>query len=499
MPTLTLYRGTGLDPGHKNIIDPAKRNDFFARLMVAGDYSDIEIAGELVAEDPFEISVRLTSLKFSSNEYDYAVIDQPGHGYFIEFVREDAQYDIAIYRATHDRISDLMAFNFRAVTLEQSTAIGAGTGGIDIPPILSGQSTPESVFRGDKVWLAAVCHDSGTIVRSGEHTVAFFEATEDILFWGARMARLTSAVYKRPGETQDTTLTIDAVTACYVVPYELLKMTGENLVSATLYSDYPGVIGDGFPGFIFSAHIDTTSGMDPEAALTGVYTGSILATDPRYSFGIGNRSVFVKLPEIGTINYAVTAVVTPVGGVSVGLEVNGAFYDLTPSLKFSAIYTAEDAQTRAISAAGNLISGAVGAASAIASGGAAHIIASGTQIAGQTVATLASGRAYSFGGGGFPSSCYLYGGDSSAPILFSGVAIFRFNCQNSEARTNSAKLRGHSGYMYAGSLSLASKSPTAPGYFRGSGISVPHNEEAERMLRDGVTVWTSYGVGVLYD
>ena len=487
---LWMYKGTGLDSGHKNIIDPAKRGAY----INTWPHTAANIRANIIGEE-LDIQLNEADLEAPYCQYDYAFETSTNCFYFVRLTRKDDNRGIVFFNLTRDILPDFPSVTFKSATLTQSTAISLSDGGIDIPPIISGQGTPQAVFEGG-VWIAAICSDSGTLIRSGEHTIALVHVEDlgQVSTYGAMMARLTSASFTRPGASSSVTLSIDGVTGAYVIPERLVGDLPPNVVDAVLNTDYPGQTLP-ISGKIFSTFADGNN-LNPENGINKSYSHLVSSTNPSKSLAIGNIACMVKLPEIGATSVQFICNITPSFGVSVSMTVNGAIYDLTPTLKIGAVYTAEDAQTRTISAAGNLISGAVGAASAIASGGAAHIIASGTQIAGQTVATLASGRAYSLAGGNFPASCTLYDG-STSPLLFAGVALFRFDCKNTVAREMAVKMRGYSGSSFFSEVRLASAGVRKPGYFSGQGLPVPYNALFEEMLANGVTVWPESGVGVL--
>lgn len=487
---LWMYKGTGLDPDHKNIIDPAKWHDY----INAWPHTPVNISASINGEE-LDIQLNSEDLDKPYSQYDYAFETSRNCFYFVRLTLKDDARGIVFFNLKRDILPDFPAVNFKSATLTQSTSISLSDGGIDIGPIISGQGTPQSVFEGG-VWIAAICSDSGTLIRSGEHTIAmvYVEELSQAATYGAMMARLTSAVFTRPGASSSVTISIDGVTGAYVIPEQLVGELPAYVVDASLNTDYPGQTLP-ITGKIFSTYSDVNN-LNPEKGINKSYSYLVSSTNPSKSLAIGNIACMVKLPEIGATSIQFICVISPASGVSVSMTVNGAIYDLTPTLKIGAVYTAEDAQTRNISAVGNLISGAVGAASAIASGGAAHIIASGTQIAGQTVATLASGRAYSIVGGNFPASCTLYDG-STSPLIFAGVALFRFDCKNSVAREMAVKLRGYSGNAFFSNVVLSSVGDRRPGYFRGDGFPVPYSPIFYEMLKSGVTVWPASGVGVL--
>ena len=487
---LWMYKGTGLDPDHKNIIDPAKWSNY----INAWPHTPVNISAPIAGEE-LDIQLNAEDLDSPYSQYDYAFETSRNCFYFARLTRKDDARGIVFFNLTQDILPDFPAVTFKNSLLTQSTAISLSEGGIDIAPLISGQGTPRAVFEGG-VWIAAVCTDSGTLVRSGEHTIAmaYVNDLSQAATYGAMMARLTSASFTRPGASSSVTLSIDGVTAAYIIPEQLVGELPAYVVDATLNTDYPGQTLP-ITGKIFSTYSDINN-LNPEKGISKSFSYLVNSTDPSKSFAIGNLGCTVKLPEIGATAIQFLCVITPASGVSVNMTVNGAIYDLTPTLKIGAVYTAEDAQTRTISAAGNLVSGAVGAASAMASGNPSYAISSGIGIAGQTVATLAGGRAYSIIGGNFPASCTLYSG-SASPLIFAGVALFRFDCKNTLAREMAVKLRGYSGNAFFSNVTLSSVGDRRPGYFRGEGLPVPYIPIFHEMLKNGVTVWPASGVGVL--
>lgn len=487
---LWMYKGTGLDPDHKNIIDPAKWNNY----INAWPHTPVNIPAPITGEE-LDIQLNTEDIDYPYSQYDYAFETSRNCFYFVRLTLKDDARGIVFFNLKRDILPDFPSVTFKSATLTQSTSISLSDGGIDIAPLISGQGTPQAVFEGG-VWIAAICSDSGTLIRSGEHTIAmvYVEDLSRAATYGAMMARLTSAVFTRPGASSSVTISIDGVTGAYLIPEQLVGALPAYVVDAALNTDYPGQTLP-ITGKIFSTYSDINN-LNPENGISKSFSYLVNSTNPSKSLAIGNLGCTVKLPEIGATAIQFICSITPASGVSVNMTVNGAIYDLTPTLKIGAVYTSEDAQTRTISAVGNLVSGAVGAASAMASGSPAHAISSGVGIAGQTVATLAGGRSYSIIGGNFPASCTLYSGTAS-PIIFAGVAIFRFDCKNTLAREMAVKLRGYSGNAFFSNATLSSVGDRRPGYFRGDGLPVPYNPIFYEMLKNGVTVWPESGVGVL--
>lgn len=489
MATLKLYQSTGLDPAHKNIIDPSVRNDFFSKWASVDSTID-----RAIFNDGEQICARVS--KDTATRIDYAIVENGGtlYYYFCRLSRIDAYKGLAFFELTRDTLSDYAEISYKCAALTLSTTINADNGGIAIEPVINGFYRVSTPFSGGVAIIAEIS-DSGALLRGGEHSYVIVKniPLDEATTVGAIIARTTSIQYTRPGDSDAVTLSVDGVRAVYVIPSALIpEKYPAGVVPAVISSDYPGA-SLGITDAVFASPYLSLQNEFPEYVIRRTYKSAISNTAGTVFF-IGNKGLSVKIPDVGKVNYEVTFSATPAGGVSVSMSVNGVFYDLTPSLKLDAVYTNEDAQTRAIGAVGSLVSSAIGAGSAIASGG-AYAVTSGVSIAGQTVATIASGRAYSFTGGGFPASCTIYTG-SDTPTIFPGFALIGFSCQNATAREYSLKTVGRSGSVFLSSLILSANGKN-PGYYKGTGTPTPYRDELAEILENGVTVWGANGVGVL--
>ena len=485
--TIYLFKETGLDKNYRNVIAHA---DFSAWVNARKTLPTTAVF--TVPKRTFFDGDTLDLSPIDNYPlYDYAVAIDGNNitGLFIEPVFADST--IVRYSVTLDRWSALPSARFVDFTIEQSTIYELNFGRIPLAFEGSGWYSVSTPFDG-KCWAIALVSDSGTFARTGTHSfiaVGPIDSPYDAYAVAVDLARCTSVT------AAGKTYTIDSVSGSYVIPAGILPAAGSwgaRMIEAAIDTDTAGVLP--YSGYFYDtsyseALTSPASGVEHSSSVKFPYS------DCDYRYYFGNFSQFVEIPERKLVSTTITVVITPTGGVSVRVVIDGEVYDFSDSLRVDAYYTGEDATNRAIAAASKLVASVGSAGLAAASGNPVAIAGSAISAGGSIANTLSDGRAYSYRGGGFRNANTVVQSTSTSPltVLMPGLFVLAFWAENHNARF---KALTRYGKIYPrvvnGDIELETGKHFT--YYRGTGTTFPAAGWLSDALRDGMTLWDSAGV-----
>ena len=484
---LLLFRETGLDPAHHNVIAHA---DFSAWVEARRTLATTK-AYAMPPRTFFEVDTLDVPAITAFRMYDYAIaIDgETMVGMFLDPVFSDGV--ISRYTATLDKWPGLAGVRFINFLCEQSTVFTDRDGALSIPFSPSGGYTISTPMTGP-CWAVAFVSDSGTFARSGVHTfiaVGPMASSYEAYATAVDLAKTTTV------SVAGKVYSVDAVSGAYVIPAGLLPAVGEwgdRVISSDITTDVPGLLP--YSGYFYTTGYDdgvTT----PPAGIEKTISVTVGNSDYGHKRYFGNFSQLIELPERTFSAPTITTILTPAGGLSVRVILLGEEYDFSESLRVDAYYTGEDATTRAINAGSQLVA-SVGSVGLSAASGNPVAITGATISAGGSIArTLSEGRAYSYRGGGFRDACTVTDANAASPstVLMPGFFLVRFSAINSADRY--AELKRH-GRIYPRVMNGAIDIPEGAhfAFYRGNGELFPAAGWLSDALRDGMTLWDSAGV-----